>query len=711
MKYIVLLFSVIVLGCLGDFQGPRNVSILSRYPRNNATAVLASSSLFFMRKGKTSRVEDAHRTKGELLPEVSLNPSPPTRNAIGLCAAVTSSSFFLLEMQKTCGKLSRRGRRARKARGGEVKVREDWCPREDDFRHFFYAGGHEEILKEEGWRTKFRNAFVKVRNTFKGEEKTTDAPVEGVDSCLAPADLGSAEECLYVDAEDEPQQPDGLGDPPSSEAHPPCCMVSNSGVWRARILSQSTWEDRRLVLWRKREMLILTRSRKRTERFLCALEAQLESHLTTETTWTRVDGEGRPTSPKPRKTPKPVLPSVEGWDQRLESHRVNFASVDLGARVLDFSGGSLGVSNILRRDADSYMLCPCRDRLRFVVVELSEEIVVEAVEISNQEYYSSSPEQVLLLGSGRYPCEKWKRLGLFDFDSVIQKQALVLENSSIARYLKIVFIGNHKNAYYCPITEVRVHGKTLIDDWKEAIEIEHAEEPVTTESNSLLSRRFPFPPLLPPREGRYDNIFRRLTQTIRSLHFNQTRLQEAIDGQIDRFESDLRGLKYDSSLSRREVLKMSELAWSANTRLMSEMATLKRLTSWAFAFAIIALIALVFSVLLQMRSYLLGAPDEVLGRSRNSIAERPGPGRNGVGNSRPVDEGKKARRKKGGQPERRSSQKSMKPPPNGKNRRPPSVDRSAGSLQQKPARPLPALPPLSRLKSKSAQDVAALLKG
>jgi len=197
------------------------------------------------------------------------------------------------------------------------------------------------------------------------------------------------------------------------------------------------------------------------------------------------------------------------------------------------------------------------------------------------------------------------------------------------------------------------------------------------------------------------------TQTIRSLHFNQTRLQEAVDGQIERFESDLRGLKYDSSLSRREVLKMSELAWSANTRLMSEMATLKRLTSWAFAFAIIALIALVFSVLLQMRSYLLGTPDEVLSRSRNSIAARPG--RNGGGNTRPLDEGNKARKKKAGQPERRYSQKSMKPPPNGKNRRPPSVDRPGGSFQQKSARPLIGLPPLSRLKSRSAQDVAALL--
>mmetsp|Transcript_1006 Transcript_1006/g.2554 ORF Transcript_1006/g.2554 Transcript_1006/m.2554 type:complete len:87 (-) Transcript_1006:347-607(-) len=65
--------------------------------------------------------------------------------------------------------------------------------------------------------------------------------------------------------------------------------------------------------------------------------------------------------------------------------------------------------------------------------------------------------------------------------------------------------------------------------------------------------------------------------------------------------------------------------------------------------------------------------------------------------------------KKAGQAERRSSQKSMKPPPNGKNRRPPSVDRSSGSFKQKSARPLPALPPMSRLKSRSAQDVAALL--
>lgn len=152
--------------------------------------------------------------------------------------------------------------------------------------------------------------------------------------------------------------------------------------------------------------------------------------------------------------------------------KVNFASSDLGARVMKSSEGCIGSANVLRRDGDRYMLSPCHESLRYVVIELSQEIVVEVVEIINREYYSSSPQQVMLLGSGTFPSDKWQHLGIFDFGKGLKVQALRLHWPSIVRYLKVVFSGSQGSEFYCTITEIRVFGKTLIDDWKQDMDIQ-----------------------------------------------------------------------------------------------------------------------------------------------------------------------------------------------------------------------------------------------
>lgn len=151
----------------------------------------------------------------------------------------------------------------------------------------------------------------------------------------------------------------------------------------------------------------------------------------------------------------------------------NFASFDAGARVLTSSANAVGAKNTLTNNPDQYMLMPCvGDGImgsRWIDIELSEEIVVTSFETANFEFYSSFPQRVAVLGATSYPPKRWYVLGIFNFKNVRTIQRFVIDKRSVARYLRVVYAGKQGNEYYCPVSVVRVYGKTLIADWKDAL--------------------------------------------------------------------------------------------------------------------------------------------------------------------------------------------------------------------------------------------------
>lgn len=151
----------------------------------------------------------------------------------------------------------------------------------------------------------------------------------------------------------------------------------------------------------------------------------------------------------------------------------NFASVDSGARVLLSSKGTIGAKNVLDNNVDKYLLVPCGEggerEPRWVDVELSEEVILERFQTGNFEYYSSSPTKVIVLGSVTYPPNKWQLLGMFSFADVKSLQMFTIEKRVVTRYLRILFVGKQGREYYCPISAITAYGKTLIADWKDAL--------------------------------------------------------------------------------------------------------------------------------------------------------------------------------------------------------------------------------------------------
>ena len=65
---------------------------------------------------------------------------------------------------------------------------------------------------------------------------------------------------------------------------------------------------------------------------------------------------------------------------------VNFASLGAGAVVLESSDKAKGYSNLLNEDKDKYGISPCSEK-KWVVIGLSEDIMVHTVVIANYEKY------------------------------------------------------------------------------------------------------------------------------------------------------------------------------------------------------------------------------------------------------------------------------------------------------------------------------------
>ncbi|XP_047983825.1 SUN domain-containing protein 4 [Salvia hispanica] len=141
----------------------------------------------------------------------------------------------------------------------------------------------------------------------------------------------------------------------------------------------------------------------------------------------------------------------------------NYASASKGAKVLSFNKEAKGASNILNRDKDKYLRNPCSTEEKFVVIELSEETLVDAIKIANFEHHSSNLKDFELLGSAVYPSDSWVSLGSFSAQNMKHAQDFVLPEPKWARYLKLNLLSHHGSEFYCTLTFIEVYGVDAVE--------------------------------------------------------------------------------------------------------------------------------------------------------------------------------------------------------------------------------------------------------
>jgi ribosomal protein S10 len=197
--------------------------------------------------------------------------------------------------------------------------------------------------------------------------------------------------------------------------------------------------------------------------------------------------------------------------------RTNYASFDCSASIMKSNQESKSGSSILVENKDSYMLSKCSAKNKFVIVELCSDILVDTIVLANYEFFSSIFRHFRISVSDRYPVkmEKWKDLGTFEARNTREVQAFLIENPLIwARYLRIEFLTHYGNEYYCPVSLLRVHGTTMMDEFRHQEEIARGELP---DDDVVVEADVPAQTTVPPvPRAETNDVEKSIVQTVSS---------------------------------------------------------------------------------------------------------------------------------------------------------------------------------------------------
>ncbi|KAG9936963.1 hypothetical protein KCU98_g19788, partial [Aureobasidium melanogenum] len=194
-------------------------------------------------------------------------------------------------------------------------------------------------------------------------------------------------------------------------------------------------------------------------------------------------GFGRPESPssstansQPTVASEPTLRSKDAGKTCKE--RSNYASFDCAATVLKSNPESKSAHAVLIENKDSYMLNICSSSNKFLIVELCNDILIDTIVLANYEFFSSIFRNFRVSVSDRYPvkADRWRELGVFEARNTRSVQAFLVEQPLIwARYLRIEFLTHYGNEYYCPVSLLRVHGTTMMEEFRHQEELARGE--------------------------------------------------------------------------------------------------------------------------------------------------------------------------------------------------------------------------------------------
>jgi hypothetical protein len=154
---------------------------------------------------------------------------------------------------------------------------------------------------------------------------------------------------------------------------------------------------------------------------------------------------------------------------KTSKERFNYASFDCAAAVLKSNPEAKGSSAILDENRDRYMLNKCAASSKFVIIEMCEDILVDTVVLANFEFFSSTFKEFRISVTDRYPINErgWKTIGTYTGNNTRTLQVFAVKNPLIwARYIRIEFLSHYGSEFYCPLSLLRIHGTTMMEEYK-----------------------------------------------------------------------------------------------------------------------------------------------------------------------------------------------------------------------------------------------------
>lgn len=121
-------------------------------------------------------------------------------------------------------------------------------------------------------------------------------------------------------------------------------------------------------------------------------------------------------------------------------------------------------------DLDKYALNQCKANI-FYVVQLCDDIRIVALQLSNYEYFSSTFRNFTVWVSEQYPAQQWHLLASFEAKNRRREQTFHITRDDdwyrvhYFKYVKIEMHTHWDTEAYCPLTQFKVQGMTMYEDW------------------------------------------------------------------------------------------------------------------------------------------------------------------------------------------------------------------------------------------------------
>lgn len=147
----------------------------------------------------------------------------------------------------------------------------------------------------------------------------------------------------------------------------------------------------------------------------------------------------------------------------VENRAKNYASGEC-AKVIESNPEAKKASHIINGMIDEYMLNPCGAQIWFVI-ELCDSIQATLIEIASYELYSSNPKEFTVYFSDTYPASAWKPIGHFTAADSRSLQAFNLEQVGFGKFIRVELHSHYGSEHYCVISDVKVYGSSMMDDW------------------------------------------------------------------------------------------------------------------------------------------------------------------------------------------------------------------------------------------------------
>ncbi|KAH3688506.1 hypothetical protein WICPIJ_000496 [Wickerhamomyces pijperi] len=174
------------------------------------------------------------------------------------------------------------------------------------------------------------------------------------------------------------------------------------------------------------------------------------------------------------------FPTNKEPEGKIYKDKFNYASFDCGASIVKTNSEAKSATSVLFENKDSYMLNPCSAANQFVVIELCQDILVDSVVVGNFEFFSSTFKEFQISVSETFPVQSssdWKKLGVFQAKDVRNFQSFNITNPMIwAKYVRLEFLDHYGSEYYCPLSIVRVHGRTMMQEYKQEEALQKSQE-------------------------------------------------------------------------------------------------------------------------------------------------------------------------------------------------------------------------------------------